>query len=342
MRSIARLLFLGALSGVASFLACNGDNHLGGLVVAITSNVSAPKDVDSLGLAVSVDGVTKFSNVYGVSPNGVVTLPATLVLEEPSNPAVPVNVRIMAFSSDGNVRIVRDAITTIPHARVAVLRVQLSALSFDTGAMGHVDAAEIDRSSDPGAQPTLKGARVHLTDTTMGFNPFLQVTSGCDLAGGFGNIDGICQDAKVDSATLPDATSTQLAPTPSELASCFDVGQCFATAKPVDTGTTCSFAYTGDPAKLNVAVVTDGAGFPTRQGFVAPLDLDPLHGFSLANGVVTLAKGVCAPNSHRRAIIVSSDCASKTIETPITYGGDHCSPSTFDAGTPPDASGEGG
>ncbi len=328
MRSVARPLVFTALACAALFFACS-DKRQGGLVVVIDTNASVPKDIDALGLAVNVGGITKFSNVYGIAPEGKVTMPATLLLEEPSAPAQSVTIRITGFSG-GKVRIVRDSITTVPHARVAVLRLQLSALSFDDGAVGSINPQEVDRTSDPSMQ---SAERLRFTNTASGaFDPFTQITSKCSLTAEFADIDGVCQSAAVDSESLPDAASTPFLPTASELAACFDVPRCFADATLVMPHADCTFPFAGDPATLNVAVVTDGVGFQTSVGSLAPLDQDADHGFSVANGIVSLPKAVCAGNPRVKSVVIARACPAKKPAVPIVGGGTACAPSTFEGG----------
>ncbi len=320
MRSFAAPLLLAALASGALVSACSDTKHQGGLVVAIDTNLSVPKDIDALGLAVNIGGITKFSNVYGVTPKGKVTMPATLVLQEPTDASQSVTIRITGFLG-GNARIVRDAITTIPHARVAVLRLQLSALSFDDGVKGAINPQEVDRSSDP----SMQSAGLRITDNTIGgFDPFTQITSKCSLTAEQTDIDGVCQSARVDSATLPDAASVPIVPSAAELAACFDVSKCFDGATKVMPHADCTFPYAGDAATLNVAIETGGAGFNTSAGFLAPLDQDAEHGFSVANGVVTIPKAVCAMGSKAKSVVIGTKCPAKKPTTPTIGGGTTC------------------
>lgn len=328
MRLLAASLVVAALASGTLLFACSDAKHLGGLVVAIDGNLSVPGDIDALGLAVNVGGTTKFSNVYGIAPAGKVTIPATLLLEEPTDSSQSVTIRITGFSA-GNARIVRDAITTVPHARVVLLTLHLSALSFDDGVKGSINPQEVDRISDPSVQTA--GVRIRGT-TNGGFDPFTQITSKCSLASEQADIDGICQSARVDSATLPDAFSAQIVPSASELAACFDVAKCFDGATPVMPHADCTFPFTGDAATLNVAIVTGGAGFKTTAGPLAPLDQEPEHGFSVANGIVSLPKGVCSLGSKAKGVVIGTKCPAKKPTTPIIGGGTACAASTFDAG----------
>ncbi len=320
MRSLAAPLILAALVSGALVLACSDTKHQGGLVVAIDTNLSVPKDIDALGLAVNIGGITKFSNVYGVAPSGKVTMPATLVLQEPTDASQSVTIRITGFLG-GNARIVRDAITTVPHARVALLRLQLSALSAGDGVKGAIDPQEVDRISDPSVQ----SAGLRIADTTIGaFDPFTQITSKCSLAAEQTDIDGVCQSARVDSATLPDAASVPIVPSAAELAACFDVPKCFDGAVKVMPHADCTFSYGGDAKTLNVAIETAGAGFNTATGFLAPLDQDPEHGFSVANGIVTIPKAVCTIGTKAKSVVLGTKCPAKQPTTPIKGGGTTC------------------
>jgi hypothetical protein len=340
--------------------ACAQDKPLGAIVVQIDTNVLVPKNINGLGLAVAVAGEVKFSNVYGVAPDGRVTLPATLVVEEPrgGTSAPAVNIRITAFNGS-TPRIVRDAVTTIPHERIAAMRLQLSFLSADDGLAGAVPLSNIDRTTNPADQGTTAvSGRIHLSGPTPGeFKPFESVSSKClpqltlgDLTA-VGDIDGICQSAYVDSATLPDyvtqressflgdeggtGASATVAP------ECFDVASCLGQLKVVTPrASDCSFDFVGDPTRLNVGILTKSTlGYPTSLGYVSPLDNDPVHGFSLANGRVTLPKAVCAnpKNPNVLGVVVDANhCGSKAPGTPLLGNGIVCANLGVDGGTPTD------
>ena len=336
MKYLARSTFSLLVGASLLAAACAQDKPRGGLVISIDSNVSVPKDINGLGLAVAVAGQVKFSYVYGVSPDGKVTLPATLVLEEPlGGGAPPVNVRITAFKG-GQARIVRDAITTIPHTRVASMRLQLSVLGLDDGVTGTIDPNNVERILDP-SQPATLTTTIHLDDTirpedtTGSFDPFMTISSKCSLAANQGDIDGLCQDATIDSATLPDYVPIAAG----AKAPCFDVGGCFSAAKQVTLGPGCTFPFTGDASTLNVALLTKGAGFLTSLGYLAPLDNDPVHGFAVSNGVVTLPKGVCANNPNVRGVVIQTNgCTAKSAGIPLLGAGASCSFTGADGGTP--------
>jgi hypothetical protein len=125
MNRLAWLAFVVSLVAAcaAGLWSCSSDP--GYLVVAITTDLQTPKDVDAVAVVVSAGGVTKYAYLGYPGPQGTMVLPATLVVEQPRDPGAEVRVRVVGFRR-GDARIVRDAVTTVPSSRGALLRVPLA------------------------------------------------------------------------------------------------------------------------------------------------------------------------------------------------------------------------
>ena len=87
----------------------------GAIMVAVQTDLVAPKDVSAVGLFISSDGRPIFSDTRDTAPNGEVHFPATIaVIGDASRPGAVVKVRAVAFTRDAKVRVLRDAFTTVP------------------------------------------------------------------------------------------------------------------------------------------------------------------------------------------------------------------------------------
>src|SRR5260370_323018 len=69
----------------------------GELMLAFNTDMSLPKDVNSIRVLVTQNGVTRFQNDYTVGPKPDQTLPATLGMTPPGDTATPVKIQIIAF-----------------------------------------------------------------------------------------------------------------------------------------------------------------------------------------------------------------------------------------------------
>jgi hypothetical protein len=290
-RPWSSLVSLLALASLAATLSCSGSSQSGGaLVVRITTDMQAPKDFDVLSVFVAEEGTVKLDYLGRVLPDGTVALPATVALVAPSGPNPPANlatvqlaganasvhVRVTAFLGQA-ARVVRDVVTTVPGDRTALLNVPIDLLD-DGSAMGTLPANLVP------SPPAADGA------TT--FDP-TTVTSACAVAMGLTSLDGLCASANIDSSALPPYGAGD-----SGALACFDTATCLAGSTPVAglDSSTCSFPLPAgaDASHMNLALVTPsiGACLTAGQCFV-PLPEDPSGGWSLVQGMVQLAPGVC-------------------------------------------------
>ena len=146
-RSLAGLLPV-AVVGVGAALSCSTPSK-GALILSVSTDLQTPKDIDVIALYVTTDGAAKFDYLGRVLPDGTVSLPATLAIVEPDNPAAQVRVRAVAFKvqPDGSAsaQVVRDVLTTVPHQRTALLRMPLNFLDLGS-AQGTLPAAMVPDS----------------------------------------------------------------------------------------------------------------------------------------------------------------------------------------------------
>jgi hypothetical protein len=305
-----------AVACVAAATSCSVPGK-GALVLAISTDMQAPKDIDVVSVFVSTNSVPKFDYIGRVTPEGKVILPATLAIEEADDPNTQVRVRIIAFRGT-QPRVLRDVLTTVPHQRSVLLRLPLDFLD-----VGSVQSGSLPQKYLPDEHTVNDGPTAwDPTDTT-------DIVPTCDLTKGLTMVHGVCVDDSVDSSLLPEYSGSavfgdgglQSSGLPAQ---CFDVASCFALAAPVaglDTKA-CAFPLpAGAPSStLNVALVTPDTGTCLAPGqCYVPLPNDPSSGWVIKGAMVQLAPGVCARlASPPIGLVVSSGtCSSETISEPV-------------------------
>src|SRR5438552_4380880 len=136
-------------------VACSSKDAgpLGELMLSFQSDMSLPKDVDSVRLLITQNGVVKFDNQYAVGPSPSQTLPATLGVLPPADKGAPVRIQLSALQK-GKARTLREVVTTVPGDRVALLRLPIEWLC--DGTANEVSTGTY-ASSCPGEQSCLAG-----------------------------------------------------------------------------------------------------------------------------------------------------------------------------------------
>lgn len=335
-RRLAGLLAVGAVS-LASVASCSAPGK-GALMLAISTDMQTPKDVDVVSVFIETGGVVKFDYLGRVLPDGKMTLPSTIALVQPDDPNAQVHIRVIAFQN-GTARVLRDVLTTVPSQVTALLRMPLDFLDEGSG-QGTLPAKYVPEGVD-GAQEGVTGFDANLIASSC--DPMNYCANGGGVCSTM--INGVCQPATVPSSTLPAFQPAAVfgdggGVLPSgALATCFDVQTCFAAATPVTTldAQHCSFPLPGgtSPSMLNVAVATQstGACLPTGECYV-PLPSDPDEGWVVQGATVQLAPGLCTKLGTSLTLAMTSACAAQTLSEPV------CEPTTpaeVEAGLPPPA-----
>lgn len=274
-------------------LAGGGCSSPDEIVVAISTDLALGKDFDVLQVQVSEGGKSKFNQAYlrlGES-DAEAQFPATIGFFSSDSGGESIRIRVSARVMDalGPVRILREAVTTIPKNRVALLTLPLDFLCDGSGTSeGGVDVE----------------------------NTFCGDDQTC--------VAGACVSNKVDSSTLPDYSPRDVYGGGN--GDCFDVTACFegATAAEVDAAA-CTIAGDGG-APRNVALETvagdgvcDGDG-DDRRCLVA-LDAGSDDGFRVEeDGRIQLPPAVCEQMANGKIAAVvtapATDCAQKTAGLP--------------------------
>ncbi len=305
----AALAVLSALV-LALAVACSGKTlpYAGGLMLAVQTDLAAPKDVAAVGLYITSDGKPIFSDTRDVAPNGEVRFPATIaILADENRPRAQIKIRVAAFKADGDVRVLRDILTTIPKGRTGLLRAPLLWINEGSG----------------------KGSRNQIVsglstrDVTGTPDGFTKITSACPDGQTF--LEGECGDATVDGDALPDYQEKDVfggGDAAGQGGRCFDVLACFGASTPVQVDlATCSASLAGgsaDDASLSLAVLLPPSSSGECRGDGCLVALDKGVGWKPGGSGVTFPKAICTRLASGAAVSVlrTTACPTKDATTP--------------------------
>lgn len=304
-----------AIVGCAALVTVIGSQGCGtakgALMLSITTDMKAPKDVNAVSITISRDGAVRFNAVGRITPEGDVLLPATLAIAEGDDAGGVIRIRVMAFQ-ERRARVLRDVRTSIPSGgRVALLRLPLNFVN-DGSVKGELPASALPPKASA-TTPAERGVA----------DPFVFLPECPNPEDTF--IDGECKAPDVDPASLPDFAPEEVFGAGE--GACFDVKKCFAGATPVAgfDPTTCTVNVgERDLAKLNLAIVTPDTGECTAPGtcFI-PLDKSDLGWREVSPNVIQVSPGICRRvrerigQSRLFASVQSADCTAKTESRPI-------------------------
>lgn len=271
---------LAALAGLPG--GCSS-KPVGQLMLVIQTDMSLPKDIDTIRIEVSTAGVPKFKNDFTKlgTADGQIHLPGTLglVAPEKADDAVRVIVSARTGGDQGKVRIVRDIVTTVPAERVATLAVPIHFLCLGQG--DDMDGNAI--STCPEGETCVAGT---------------------------------CSGNEVDPQNLPTYAEERVFGD----GSCFDGTACWTEPAVADLDlATCSIP---GAKNINVALQTEGEGICGPVGCFVTLDADSDEGWKLGDdGRIRLPKAVCDQIKSGKIVNVvtqpvGSACAGKTTSLP--------------------------
>jgi hypothetical protein len=323
----SRLVWFNAGLGLAAMVACTEGPH-GGVMLAVTTDMAVPANIDALQIIVQQSGRTKFSSEFPLDGASAYQLPATLeILPSPSDTS-PADVRVIGLHQ-GAARVLRELLITIPTSAPVLARVDLQ----------YVCAGMVSGSSPGDWASTCPSGQTCLA--------------------------GACADANVDSSKLSGFDPTEVfgGATGPGSGACFDTVNCFTDAIPAfvsqnaDAGCTLMVASPtatdGTPSagpgvavsaspNLNVALLlppgSDGAC--NASGCLIPLDQEPTVGWSAASGGVTLPASLCQKIASGGGVklVTSTSCASKVPSVPVCASSGSSDTPPQDGGPSVDAS----
>ncbi len=276
----------------AAFLllaACSVDNRPGyGLLLQVDTDLATPKDLDRVHVEITQSGTTVLDELYAIGSD-----------DEPPPLAIPVTYRgdsapaqfkVVGYRS-GQERVERFAITTIPSARWAILRMRLQYLCVGQSAAAGGEGCEKNHTC----------------------------------------VQGECKPATLDESELPDyqmpePVKTGSATSSGGVAVCFDAVRCFDNASEAQLEEDCSFAINPEigAEQLNVALrlARGGVGTCGSSGCYVPFDSDT-EGFVFEPGRVRLPGRVCerlqASGTEVLGVIFSNGCSAKRAGVAVCY-----------------------
>lgn len=290
--------------------SCSDPEPLGAIMLAMQTDMALPDDVAAVSLVVRSEDDETFGRIlhdelletYDTFTGRYVRFPATFAVVEGDNPNRRVRIRLAAFDNTGAAIVLNEAVTIVPHGRVALLRLPLQF----TG------------------QTSVKAGNRNEPD---------KVESNCDATGEV-KVAGVCRSPEIDSSKLPTYDPKDVfggGDGSDGSGTCFSIPDCLAGATdvPVDLAT-CSSAVPADatfnlalkrlqkPADLKPetaeSVCVDGACF-------VPIEQDPEYGWRLsADGArIQYTAALCEAITLGKVegVVGSALCATKTLATPL-------------------------
>lgn len=318
-RLFGLLGFVGLGIALPSLPACS-DDEKSGIMLAISTDMLAPKDVNAVGVTVSTDGKIKFNVVGRVTPEGEVLLPATLAIAEPDDPNATIGIRVVAFQAT-KARVMRDVQTSIPKGgRIALLRIPLN-FANDGSVNGTLPEGVLPA---PLTTSSLGSSTLTPRDfgTSTGYDPTV-FAPNCPVANQTW-VAGQCVDSHVAWSSLPTYEPGAIGRA-DDTATCFDTYGCFAGSTTIpESGedgivldrASCSLVLHGaDPARVNVGLVTSATGACIEEGSCyVPLD-HGAAGWTESADRIQLPAYACRLTPTSASLVLapaSTTCGAKT------------------------------
>ena len=276
----------GALAlGVAS-LACGGDEKLGSVMLAISTDLYIDKDVSRVDIIVQPEHGPTQQTQFNLAPGlDGQYLPGTFAIIEGSTPGEFLRVRIVARQGSF-ARVVREAALRVPRQRTALLSMPIQWLCD-----GHVrQEGQVTRSNCDEGETCSKGA---------------------------------CAPDAVDETTLPDYEAAAVfgGGDPTGGGECFDTVPCFEiNSEPaLDLDTCVLDTEVSDDLNIGIRLPVGSAGHCSNAECWVPLDASAQSGWEPieGGGRVQLPPAVCGHVRDEGASVrVSHECASKACRDP--------------------------
>jgi len=306
-RSFASRWSLPLLFGLAGACTSSSAPPKGQLMVALSTDMSIPKDVSRIRVRVKLGAEVRYEYDYIIAPDGKFHIPGTLAVVEGSTPNPVVAVEVIGMRTKAGklqARTFGKAITSIPSERTALLEMPVQWLC--DGQVADLGEESFVTTCDPNLDTGEETACVAGTCKPVGVSPdALPTFSPRDVFGG-----GV-------QANDPNAHCF-------DTLTCFDRGTSLGAA---ELGAGCTYTLPDDGSTPNFAVVTSDAGI-CHEGDAppcyVPLDLDDRSGWHFAaeppagKRVAVLPAAVCQSLADERADAVrfTTACETKTSASP--------------------------
>jgi hypothetical protein len=301
-RSLAALF--AALLPAAGALSCSTED--GELLVVVQTDMELPKDIDSIRIEIRSGGIPWLEQDYGhLGTDKGIKLPATLGITTENDSSRPVNIRILAFRDSlkqKQVRVLREATTTVPSKRIAMFHMPFSflcdGLAKQSGGVITNDGCAADETCIAG----------ECAPSKLDAPPPETFAEEEVFGGGTGNGDGTCFDVTgcMDGGSLVTPAARDN-PDPAE-----------AEQKPE----ICSIDVDPSAGDMNLAILTETSGMCGESGCFVALDAGSVGGWTVASDgkTIVLPDAVCRMNGEKvRGIVAAplkAGCPLKQVQTP--------------------------
>jgi hypothetical protein len=320
-RCLAALI--AALVPAAGALSCSAET--GELVVVIQTDMDLPKDIDSLRLEITSSGIPWHADDYErLGKDDGLKLPATIGIVTPNDSSRPVTIRIIARrgGKNGEVRVLREATTTIPSDRIAVFHMPFSFLCDGLAKEDAVTGA-VENDGCAAGETCVAGDCV---SSKLAAPPPKTYEENEVFGGGTGQGDGTCFD--VTGCMEGGSLATPIVRENPDK----DV--------PGEDPEVCSIKVDPGAGDINLAILAETSGMCGAEGCFVPLDAGSLEGWTRAEEdqtILVLPGAICRMRGEKVRGVVTAPlkpgCPLKEVRTPT------CGPwSSVGSQPPPGAS----
>jgi len=304
---------------IPAALSCSAQT--GELLVVIQTDMELPKDIDNIRLEITSSGVPFHADEYeDLGASGGLKLPATIGITTPNDSSRPVTIRVIARRGK-QVRVLREATTTVPDDRIATFHMPFSFLCD-----GLAKEDEITKAlSNDGCAADETCIAGECAPINLGAPPSETYIEEDVFGGGAPGGDGTCFDVTgcMEGGSL-------VTPVTRDNPDQAEVGA---------TPMICSIEVDPSAGDMNLAILTETSGMCGEGGCFVALDAGSLSGWRRAsNGTtIVLPDAVCRMNGEKVRGIVTAPlkpgCPVKQVRTPT------CGPwSSVGSQAPPGAS----
>ena len=291
-------LGLASLLGLLLVGSCSSVKTRGELMVAVTADMSIPKNMNQVQVEILDESGNKQVWTYPIKPEQLgKPMPGTLAIVPSNAGGQLVRVRLIAEEDTGigdpTVRVVREATVKVPTDRTAMLPMPLRWLCD-----GHyVMTDDGSYQSDCGMDQTCAA--------------------------------GACVSALMDTTKLADYDPAKVFGGGNEQGQggrCIDVGQCFGSTATLQPNSDCTLTLpdgaSSDAINVTLVLGADGDGecvTGDNPRCFLPLDNDPQEGFQINGSSVVLPPAACASLAAGKikGLALSTTCPTKDGSVPI-------------------------
>jgi sugar lactone lactonase YvrE len=289
---------------VPAALSCSGQT--GELLLVVQTDMELPKDIQTVRIEITSGGVPWLAQDYeDLGTSRGIKLPATIGITTKNDSSRPVNIRVLAYRGKGDakqVRVLREATTTVPSDRIATFHMPFS---FLCDGLAKQSADVITNDGCAADETCIAG---ECAPIALGAPPSETYIEEEVFGGGTGNGDGTCFDVTgcmeggslVTPVTRDNPDQAEVATTPK----------------------VCSIEVDPSAGDMNLAILTETSGMCGEGGCFVALDAGSLSGWRRASDgtTIVLPDAVCRMNGEKvRGIVTAplkAGCPLKQVRTP--------------------------